>query len=260
MTLTLSKNRWPALLGSLAAAFASTADAGVEFTASLRSETSGTRLPALGTSVVKGRVDGDKGRLEYQRSALLPKGSVVVTTDGAHTAKLYKPKDKDCGDMPLPGATPGGMRAQAAALNRYEDIKVAKQVDEAGPKLHGIATRHLRYAISWVQHPPGASRAVRGTIDFELWQAPSLADAAFDLWLGSALHTGNEQADREIAAAMAAERGAALKRIQRTTLQVEGATPQQSTNTLEVTQLAKRPLSAKALAPPYVCRIGAAPG
>jgi len=67
MTLTLSKNRWPALLGSLAVMFASSAEAGVEFTASLRSETSGARLPALGTSVVKGRVDGDKGRLEYQR-------------------------------------------------------------------------------------------------------------------------------------------------------------------------------------------------
>ena len=247
-------------IGLLAAATAVAAHAGVEFTANLRSETAGTRLPALGEIVVKGRVDGDKGRLEYLRSALQPKGSIVVTTDGARTAKLYKPKSHDCGDMPLPGSAANGMRAQAVGLNRYDDIKVEKTLDEAGAKLHGIATRHLRYAISYVQHPPGAARAVRGSIEFEAWLAPTLTDPALDLWLGSAVRTGNEQADHEIATGMADAKGAALKRIQRSTLQVEGAKAQQSTSTLEVTQLAKRKLSAKSLAAPFVCRVGASPG
>jgi len=231
--------------------------AGAEFSAVTRNENSGTRLPAFGNATVDGRVDNERGRFEYRESGAgsLPKGSVVVTTDGGRTAKLYNTKDETCGDMPLPASASTGTRAQA--ISRYENIEVKKLLDEKGPKLQGSPTRHLRYSASYDVHSiDAAAKILHGTIESEIWVAPALADPAFSFWLNAAPHTGNPDADRKIADAMGDAKGAALKRIQRTSLRVEGGKEQTSTSTMEVTKLSTRRPSPKSLEPPFVCRIG----
>lgn len=246
-----------ALIGS-AVAGATPVRAGAEFTAVTRNETSGSRLPAIGNATVRGRVDGDRGQLEYLESGLgsLPKGSIVVTTDGAHSTTLYNVEDHSCGDLPTPGAAATGARAQAPTQMRYDNLSIEKTLDEPGPKIHGAATRHVRYAIAYEAHAAGdAGKGFHGSIASELWVAPALTDRAFALWLGSAPRTGNPDADRRIADGMASTKGAALKRIQRTTLQLDGGKEQTSTTTLEVTRLSTRRPSAKALAAPFTCRI-----
>jgi hypothetical protein len=240
-----------------ALAGATPALAGAEFTAVTRNEITGARLPSIGNATVRGRVDGERGQLEYLDSGLgsLPKGSIVVTTDGAHSSRLYNVKNNECSDLPAPGGT-SGMRAQAPTTLRYDNLSVEKTLDEPGPKMHGAATRHVRYTIAYEAHGAGdAGKALHGSITSEAWVAPALTDPAFALWLGSAPRTGNADVDRRIAEGMADAKGAALKRIQRTTLRPEGGKEQTSTTTLEVTHLSMRRPSSKALAPPFACRI-----
>jgi hypothetical protein len=257
MSSSLASCRVQLIFATLSLVASVPAFAGADFSAVTRNENSGTRLPAFGNATVDGHVDNERGRLEYRESGAgsLPTGSIVVTTDGGRTAKLYNTKDQICGDMPMPSSAPTGMRAQAGS--RYENVEVKKLLDEKGPKLHGSATRHLRYSVSYeVRSLDPAAKILHGTIESDIWVAPALTDPAFSLWLNAAPHTGNPDADRKIADAMSDAKGAALKRIQRTSLRVEGGSEQASTSTMEVTQLSKHAPSPKALEPPFACRIG----
>lgn len=257
MSSFIASRRAQLILAALSCVVAAPVFAGADFSAVTRIENPGTRLPAFGNATVDGHVDNERGRLEYRESGAggLPAGSIVVTTDGGRTAKLYNTKDQSCGDFPVLSSTPTGMRAQATS--RYENVEVKKLLDEKGPKLHGSATRHLRYSASYEVHSlDPAAKVLHGTIESEIWVAPALADPAFSLWLNAAPHTGNPEADRKIADAMTDAKGAALKRIQRTSLRVEGGKEQVSTNTMEVTKLSTRRPSPKSLEPPFACRIG----
>ena len=102
--------------------------AGAEFSAVTKNTNTATRLPAFGDATVDGVIDNDHGRLEYRESGAgsLPKGSIVVTTDGARTAKLYNVEEHTCGEVPVLSSAPTGMRAQAAALTRYENVEIKK--------------------------------------------------------------------------------------------------------------------------------------
>jgi hypothetical protein len=244
---------------ALACAATVPAFAGAAFSAVSKNTTSGTRLPAFGNATVEAFIDNEHGRLEYKESGLgsLPKGSIVVTTDGGRTAKLYNVEEHTCGDVPVLSSTPTGMRAQAAALTSYDNVAVNKTLDEKGPKLQGSATRHLRYTTAYDVHPSGPqAKVLHGSIESEVWVAPALTDPAFALWLNAAPHTGNPDADRKIAEAMGDAKGAALKRVQRTSLRLEGGKEQVSTTTMEVTRLSMQRPSAKSLEPPFVCRVG----
>ncbi len=235
--------------------------AGAEFSATTRNENAGARASTFGSATVDASVDGDRGRLDYRESGIgsLPKGSIVVTTDGARTAKLYNVEEHTCGDVPVLSSAPTGMRAQAAGLTPYDNVAVKKTLDEKGPKLHGSTTHHLRYTTTYDVHPSGpVTKVLHGSIESELWVAPALTDPAFSLWLTAAPHTGNPDADRKIADAMRDAKGAALKRIQRTSLRVEGGKEQASMTTMEVTRLSMQRPSAKSLEPPFVCRVGQA--
>jgi len=224
---------------------------GAEFTAVTRNQTTGTRFPAIGDATVQGVVDGERGRLEYLKSGLgsLPQGTVLITDDGAKTRKLYNARDHSCGDALAP-------TAQAAAPV-YQHLKVDKILDEPGPKMHGVPTRHLRYSIAYdLTSGSGASaQSHPGTIATEVWVAPSLTDPAFALWLTSSPHTGNADADRQLADTMKDFPGAALKRIQQTTLNLGEGKQQNATSTMEVTHLVRHRPDAKALAPPFECRM-----
>jgi hypothetical protein len=247
------------LLAAFSCCVTAPAFAGAEFSAATKNTSTATRLPAFGDATVDGAVDNEHGRLEYRESGAgsLPKGSIVVTTDGARTAKLYNVEEHTCGEVPVLSSAPTGMRAQAAALTRYENVEIKKTLDAKGPKLHGSATRHLRYTTTYDVHPGGpAAKVLHGAIESEVWIAPALTDPAFALWLNAAPHTGNPEADRKIAEAMGDAKGAALKRIQRTSLRVEGGKEQVSTTTMEVTRLSTQRPSPKSLEPPFVCRIG----
>src|SRR6478752_9698869 len=114
------------LLAALACAVTAPVFAGAQFSAVTKNTNTGTRLPAFGDATVDGAVDNEHGRLEYLESGAgsLPKGSIVVTTDGGRTAKLYNTKDETCGDMPLPTSASTVTRAQA--ISRYENIEVKK--------------------------------------------------------------------------------------------------------------------------------------
>jgi len=233
--------------------------AGAEFSAVTKNTSTATRLPTFGDATVDGVIDNDHGRLEYRESGAgsLPKGSIVVTTDGARTAKLYNVEEHTCGEVPVLSSAPTGMRAQAAALTHYENVEIKKTLDAKGPKLHGSITRHLRYTTTYDVHPGGPSaKVLHGSIESEVWVAPALTDPAFSLWLNAAPHTGNPDADRKIAAAMGDAKGAALKRVQRTSLRVEGGKEQVSTTTMEVTRLSTQRPAPKSLEPPFVCRVG----
>lgn len=248
----------PTVLIAIAVVLATPAFAGAEFTAVTRNQNPGSRLPAvLGDATVRGRVDGDHGRIEFLKSGIgnPASGSVIVTADGARTATLFDVVRHACGDAPTPAAASGGMRAQAASPVKFDNLTVDKTLDEPGPKRFGLATRHLRYAISYDVRPgAGSANMLHAAIQAELWVAPKLTDAAYALWLQPVPHTGNADADRRIAAQMGDVAGAALERIQRTTLQAGPAAALTTTSKLAVTRLAMKKPGASALAPPFACR------
>lgn len=253
MRKRISRLGW-AIAAAAVALVALPACAGTELTAVTHVDTAGKKMPKLGDVQVQLRVDGTRARAEYRQSALgsIPVGSVLVTEDGARTAKLYNIEDKTCAAAPSPLAA----SSASAAPMQVEDIRIDQTLDQPGGKIAGLKTRHRRFEMSYTTSAAPGAKPVRTHVTLEVWSAASLADPAYALWLAPAQRTGNAELDRRLGEAMAGARGAALKRIQRTSLQSENGPERSATSTLEVTRLVQRKFAATDLDPPFACRIG----
>jgi hypothetical protein len=113
-------------------------------------------------------------------------------------------------------AGPGGEQMKA----EYQDFKAIKELDEAGPIIVGLPTRHYRYSISYkeILQPSGAPMKMTMNIEEtnEFWASREFEVATFDGWKDSATDdsagSGQSNIQLQDAERQMAEHGFVLKR------------------------------------------------
>jgi hypothetical protein len=233
----MKNQRFLALVLALAAA---PCFGGVAFT-SITSMEGAHGHPGM-TQKARGWVSGGNAKIEYVESGnpILPAGSYSISRDGGATQMVVNPKDRTYYPLDLKGAMAGlkGMDI------RFDNLKVQKLLDEAGPLVAGVPTRHYRYRTSYrMTMQLMGSHVSEITMDDEIWSAPKLLDAALGMTLSkSALVTGNESFDKLIRAEYDKIQGFPLKKISTNTTSSEGKAPTTTHTTMEVTELHWMPI------------------
>ncbi len=244
----------------LLAAISPTASAGVVFTATTKAESKTVRLAALTDSTVRGWVDGDLGRIEFLESGngAWPKGGFLLTGDGGRTARFFDPAARKCRSWVPFFSARSSPPGPAREPGPFENFRAKKTLDEAGPAIAGVATRHYRFVIAYDTSVSGAAAARRLHTERtdDIWAAPGLQDPALAIWLTArARRTGNDKLDGKLDEATAEVRGAALKRVTVVKVELEGRPPQTTTTTVEVTQLTREEVPASMFLDPFPCKI-----
>jgi hypothetical protein len=245
---------------SIVAAIAAPVGAGVLFTATTKAESKTARLVSVADSTVRGWVDADRGRIEFLESGngAWPKGSILLTSDGGQTVRFFDPAVKKCRPwVPFFGARafPPGAAGEPSA---FADFRAEKTLDEPGPMIANVSTRHFRFMIAYDASVSGAGAARRLHMERveDIWAAPDLSDPALAIWLTArARRTGSEKLDGELTEAMAVVRGVPLKRVTVEKVELEGRPPQTTTTTVEVTQLTQEKIAASMFVEPFPCKI-----
>lgn len=114
----------------------------------------------------------------------------------------------------------GGMADQMKA--EYQDFKATKDIDEAGPTIVGLPTRHYRYSISYqeIRQPPGAPMKMTMNIEEvnEFWASKEFGDLATpkgwkDPTAGAGDISGQSNTQLQEVEHQMAEHGFVLKRV-----------------------------------------------
>src|SRR5437899_1447140 len=127
--------------------------AGVTYTAETR-----TILGAKdgnGDFRIQGWVSGDRARVEFLQSQLpeLETGTYLVSSDGGDNVFLVNPKNKtfEVWDInAMISNMADMMRSMRGEMRvRFEEPKVEKLLEEDGPRIDGMPTRHYRFRSSY---------------------------------------------------------------------------------------------------------------
>jgi hypothetical protein len=114
-------------------------------------------------------------------------------------------------------AGPGGDAMKA----EYEDFKAVKELDEAGPTIVGLPTRHYQYSISYkeIRQPPGAPMKMTMNIEEvnEFWASREFEMTTPDGWqdptTGAGASSGQSNIQLQEAERQMAEHGFVLRRV-----------------------------------------------
>lgn len=238
--------------------FPSTASAGATFTATTKVESPERRLAGMGGSTVRGWVEGDRGKVEFVESSnpATPKGDALLTTDGGRTLRYFDIARKEC--RPWTGPSPREIRVGpgSAVSTFFRNVRVEKTLDEPGPVIAGLPTRHWRIESEYdtlIEGQRSSHRSHTATTD-DLWVAEKLRDAGFSVWLtkGSPGAAGGDLGAK-LDAVLAGIAGTPVKRVSATTVAFDGGKPVTTTTTVEVTRLLSEKIPTSTFDPPLDC-------
>ncbi len=208
---------------------------GVSFTSVMSMEGRGGR-PGM-SQKTRGWVSGGNAKIEYVESGnpMLPVGSYALSRDGGATQVVVNPSERTYFPLDVKAA----MGAMKGMDIRFEDLKVQKLSDEAGPLVAGMPTRHYRYRTTYrMTMQLMGSHVSQITVDDEIWSAPKLLDAALGMMVAkSAIVTGNESFDALARAEFGKIQGFPLKKITTNTVTSEKRPPTTTRTTMEVTDI-----------------------
>ncbi len=192
--------------------------AGITYTAETR-----TILGAKNSSGdfrVQGWVSGKRARMEFLQSELpeLETGTYLVSADGGNTVYLVNPKNKtferwDTDAMisnmaDLMRSMRGEMRV------RFEEPKVEKLLDEVGPQMEGMPTRHYRFRTSYkATIDMYEGETVETVMDEEIWTTTAISEPGVKIFLDRRMSSGDEQLDRILEKEMSKVVGFPLRRL-----------------------------------------------
>jgi hypothetical protein len=195
---------------------------------------------------VEGWVAGDSSRVNIKESwnPVLKPGSYLITKDGARTIFLVDPEEKTYAEWDLQGM----LGAAGAMMNglgpvlkvEFSEPKVEKLLEEAGPAIVGLPTRHYRYRTSYTMKMKVLGMGNESAIvnEEDIWATDSLRDAALSVWLRSeSPKTGNEQLDKLIASSRGKVTGFPLKMVTVSTSTNKKNKQTTTRTTMEVTEL-----------------------
>nr|HRC86875.1 hypothetical protein [Thermoanaerobaculia bacterium] len=151
--------------------------------------------------VVSGKAEGSKARIEFAEasgSPMFKPGSFMVTENAGEPLFLCDPGQKICSEMSAKAMTQtiGAAMESMKGMMTMEvtDPKVEKLIDEPGPSMLGIPTRHVRYHTSYTMTLSVMGHTTTTSNDTlqDLWLAGDLGDLGLNLWLKKEpVRTGN---------------------------------------------------------------------
>jgi Domain of unknown function (DUF4412) len=199
------------------------------------------------TMKVEGWVSGDSARVELKESnnPVMKQGDFLITKDGGESILLVDPKEKTYAEFDLRGmlGAAGSMLNGMGPLFKMEfsDPKVEKLLEEAGPALVGLPTRHYRFRTSYTMKIKviGMGNESAVVSEEDIWVTDKLLDAGLSVWLrAEPLRTGNEQLDKLIDADRGKITGFPLKTVVvSTSTNKKNNKATTSRTTMEVTEL-----------------------
>jgi hypothetical protein len=224
--------------------------AGWEYAAVSRGE--GSEQAAQANTTIKGWVEGDRAKIEFQASEnpMMPAGTYLITSDGGRTLYMVNPEQKSYSkwDMDaMMGFAGGAMKMLGVA---FSQPKIEKLAEEKGPSLFGLSTRYYRFRTTYTMtmNFMGMKRSTETTQEEETWATEQLADPGFKAWLNQKpAKTGNAELDKLMEAEIGKMvKGFPLKKITSVTQKDSDGKVQTQKATMEVTSLSKRDVPATA--------------
>ncbi len=202
---------------------ASRASAGVQYTQVNSSGAEG------GSTISEMMLEGGKFKSVFVASdnPMMGSGFYVLAT-GPNDIYMVNPATRSYSRMDPVGMQNMGQDAQQMAgpfgdlmTAEYEDFKAIKVLDEAGPTIVGLPTRHYRYSISYkeVRRPPGAPMTMTTDIEEvnEFWASKEFEMATPEGWQdptsGGGMPSGQPNLQLQEAERQMAEHGFVLKRV-----------------------------------------------
>ncbi len=200
-----------------------------------------------GDMQVEGWVSGDSARVELKESnnPILKKGAFLITKDGGQTIFLVDPEEKTYAEWDIRamlGAAGAVMNGMGPLLKmEFTEPKVEKLLEEAGPALVGLPTKHYRYRTSYTMKIKmlGMGNETAVVSEEDIWVTDRLQDAGLSIWLrAEPPSTGNDQLDKVIAAGREKFTGFPLKTVVSSTSTNKKNNKQTTARTtMEVTEL-----------------------
>lgn len=196
-----------------------------------------------GTAVIS--VQGKCMRLDYEQTndSNVKKGDYIVSNDGE---SFYMVSTKEKQYMKFDFAMAGGMMSLMSM--KISDPKSQMVSDEAGPKMLGYPTRHVKYTVSYTMEMSIMGMKTKNQIvqETESWVTTKIDASAFEAWSRSfAAKGGNKDMEELMKATMKNIKGVPLKNIVLTTTTDKNGKKTTSTTTSEVTEVKEGSLPAK---------------
>jgi Domain of unknown function (DUF4412) len=194
---------------------------------------------------VQAWIEGQRARMDFIESALpqLESGTYLVSSDGGDTAFYIDPRSKtferwDISNMIANMADV--MRAMRSQMKvRFDEPKVEKLLEENGPRMHGMPTRHYRYRTSYTAHIDMAGAETISTEMVEdIWTTTAISEPGLLDLLNKRPSSGDEQLDRIIQKEMDKVPGFPLRRVTSTRTDTKNQTNESRTE-MEITELKK---------------------
>jgi hypothetical protein len=215
--------------------------AGITYTAVTRTIL-GSKNKA-GNMRVQAWVNGKRARMDFIQSELpqLESGTYLISSDGGDTAYYVDPRSKtyerwDINNMIANMADV--MRAMRSQMKvHFEEPKVQKLLEEAGPRMQGMPTRHYRYRTSYKSHiEMFENETISTDIEEDVWTTTAISEPGLMALLNKRPSSGDEQLDRIIQQEMDKVPGFPLKRITSTRTETTKQTNESRTE-MEITEL-----------------------
>jgi hypothetical protein len=201
--------------------------AGITYTAVTRTII-GSKSSA-GDFRVQGWVSGNHARMEFLHSDLpeLGSGTYLVSSDGGDTVFLVNPKERTFERWDINGMgqnMANMMRTFRGEMKvKFEEPKVEKLLEEKGPPMHGMPTRHFRYRTSY-RASLADTETIATVMEEDIWTTDAIAEPGVKVFLDKRPSTGDEQLDRILNAEMSKVSGFPLKRTTSTQTQTKRQT------------------------------------
>jgi len=217
------------------------ARAGVEFSSRVTDDQS--REIAL----TKGVVDGPKARIDYLKSSAdtgVKSGSYLLTKDGGKTIYMVDAENKSYLKMDIDklASQVGDFMNAAGAFVRikFSDPKFKTILNERGPKMFGLPTRHVKTETSYTVTAFVFGRRNVTTVSRqeEMWVTMKLKDSGMQIWTQQRrIKTGNKGLDKMIESETKRIKGIPLKLKSVTTTKQSNGKSETSTVMTEITSL-----------------------
>jgi hypothetical protein len=222
--------------------------AGITYTAVTRTIL-GSKTHA-GDMRVRAWVDGKRARMDFVQSSLpeLRSGTYLITSDGGDSAFLVDPRSRTYERFDINtmiGNMADMMRAMRSQMKvRFEEPKVEKLLEEAGPLMNGMRTRHFRYRTSYkAVIEMFETETVATTTEEDIWTTTAITEPGIVALLNKRPSSGDEQLDRIVQQEMDKVPGFPLKHLTSTRTETKKQTSQSRTE-MFVLELKKVPVAA----------------
>lgn len=219
--------------------------AGVTYTAV--TQVRDARGRAQSVSEMQVTVDGAKARIDFSKdSGPVPRGGYILTRNAGRTVYMVNPSEQTYMKWDinkLAGMAGNIMEMSGGLLDMsVTDRQSEKLVDEKGPAILGVPTRHYKFRTRYTMamHVMGFQQKTDIETAQEIWAGQDIADDAAALWKQViSFKSGIGEVDKLIASEIGKIKGLPMKTIVKSTSTDQRGRTESTTTITAVTAIKK---------------------